>query len=243
AFTLVALNGFAQPYPVPGFDYGFHNHMYHWHYSAADRKARKMSKLVKQEALDSARANIRYLKANTLVVRLRTGSSKIKALEKLIANPNTDSKYIQRYESMIEKEKTRTRDENRFIMEAFKSQYSFSNAVYFMPDTAIVRLKSGTTQGIFLNEQMEIDPSIGLKGNYFVCYYGENSSDLYTNIEGITIVDKNLTPLKYPFPSFVGVTGIRRFYNQLFNKDTDKEYFEKLVAKLQKRMDVNDNDD
>jgi hypothetical protein len=215
-------------------DYGFHNHMWNWQTQQMD--GIRLTTLAKKEALDSARANIKLLKATTLVVRMRTGSSKVKALEKFINDPNIEGKNKLRYEGMKKKTIDEKRAESHHVMDAFNSKYSFSK-VLFMPDTLAAMLKSGVRSGIFLNENLELDTSISLETSFYMGYYGENSSDLYTNIEGITIVDQTFEPLRYPFPSFVGQTGIKRLFQKIFNKQTDLEYFEGLVEKLQKTME------
>ena len=177
---------------------------------------------------------IGILKNGTLVVRLSTNTRKIEALEKLAAT-TTKEKDRLRFQTMLEKTRLDTRNQNLWLMEAFQANYSFSKLL-FMPDTAATDLKSGVRQGIFLNGDLQTDPSLALEGDFLVAYYGANTSDQYTNNEGITVLDKNFQPVKYPFPFFTGRTSIRRMFEEAFNKTTDLYHYTQLVIKFQKKL-------
>jgi hypothetical protein len=176
-----------------------------------------------------------YLKNGTLVLRLSTGSSKIKALKKLLNSPNTSPANRQRYQTMLDASEVAIQNQNRWLVDAFRTNYSFSKLL-LMPDTASTALKDGTRQGIFLNDSLEIDPSITLQGNFLVAYYGQNTLPEYQHNEGINVLGPTLEPMHYPFPAFVGITGIRRTFNEIFNKRTDSEFFTELVMKFQKQL-------
>jgi hypothetical protein len=173
-------------------------------------------------------------KEGTLVVRLNTNSRKIAALKKSIATAS-NAKDRRRLETMLDKTESKTRNENLWLMEAFDSNYTLT-PVLFMPDTMATKLKSGVREGIFLDAEQKIDPTVKLEGSFFVAFYGANTSDEKTNNEGITVLDSNLDALKSPFPYFTGRTSIRRMFDELFNKMTDKEHFALLVNKFQKRL-------
>jgi hypothetical protein len=192
--------------------------------------------LAKKAPLDSAQTKINLLKNSTLVVRLSTGTSKAKALQKLIDSPNVEEKDRRRYQAMLEKSMKEVRNQNQGLIAAFRNQYSFSKLM-FMPDTSATQFKNGARQGIFLNDNLEIDPSLSLVGDCMVAFYGTSLSDMNTNNEGINVVDQYLQPIPYPFPAFVGRTSIRRMFEEIFNKSTGEEHFEKLVAKFQKRLE------
>ncbi len=173
-------------------------------------------------------------KEGTLVVRLNTNSRKMAALKKSIA-ATSNAKDRRRLETMLDKTGSKTRNENLWLVEAFNSNYTFT-PVLFMPDTMATKLKSGVREGIFLDTEQKIDPTIKLKGSFFVAFYGANTSDEKTNNEGITVLDSNFEGLKSPFPYFTGRTSIRRMFDELFNRMTDKEHFTLLVNKFQKRL-------
>lgn len=236
---LPAIACHAQLYPVPPapnpFSYGYTFNQYYWY---NDDEAYKMNKLAKQAALDSAKANIKLLKQNTLVVRLRTGASKIKALNRQINSPNVNDKLRKRYQSMLDKARAEIRAENLILMDAFKEHYTFSNVV-FMPDTMSLNLKKGAKKGIFLNEKLEIDTTIFFQGHFFLAYYGESDYDDNSTLEGLNIFDERFEPLKYPFPSFIERAYIWRFLRTLFFKAPTSEHYEKLVEKFNKTMEIN----
>jgi|GEM_PF-3494460 len=235
---LPAIACHAQLYPVPptinAFSYGYTFNQYYWY---RDGEAFEMRKLAKQAALDSARANIKLLKENTLVVRLRTGSNKIKALDKQIGLPNTSDKAKQRYQAMKDKTINEIQQENQMLMSAFKTNYTFSKVV-FMPDTLSGQLKKGVKSGIFLNDKLEIDSSISFQGHFFLTYYGESDYDDNTNVEGLNIFDERFEPLKYPFPSFIERAYFWRFLSTILGAPAN-EHFERLAHKFNSAMEIN----
>ena len=246
ALMFVSQLGLGQVYvpdisSIPNF--GFHHHMYHWNtFYYGDKGARRMSKWAKQEALDSARANIALLKQNTLVVRLKTGSKKIEVLEELLKNPNLKDKYRRRYQRMLDKTTTSIKIENAYLKAAFLEHYHFSK-VMFMPDTSATALKSGVRKGIFLNENLELDSTLTLEGSYFVAYHesSDSGSKRHTAIEGLRIVDKNYQALKYPFPSTIS----RPSWGWIFGLGFDgyssrdhKRHFDYLVKRFNEHMEI-----
>lgn len=176
------------------------------------------------------------LKNGTLIVRLSTGSSKIKALEKLIASPNVADKDRRRYQVMLYNSSLEIKNQNFGLVEAFRDNYRFSKLL-FMPDTAFLQLKNGVKRGIFLDDFLKIDSTISLQGDYLIAYYGKSNLPEYTNNEGINVVDPSLEPMKSPFPGFIGVTSIRRTFSEIFNSTTDKFFYTILVTRFQKRLE------
>ena len=193
-------------------------------------------KIAKKSSIQDARASLGSLQQGTLVIRLSTGSNKAKALEKLIGSPNVKESDRRRYQAMLEKSRVDIQNQNQWLAAAFRANYSYSK-IMFMPDTSATHLKNGVRNGIFLNENLVLDPSLSLSGDFFVAFYGTSLSDMNTNNEGINVVDQQLQPMPYPFPAFVGRTSIRRMFEEFFNKDTGEEHFEKLVAKFQQRLE------
>lgn len=181
----------------------------------------------------AAGESIRTLKDGVLVVRLSSGSRKIESLEKLIAR-TTNEKDRLRYQVMLEKTVQETRNQNLWLMEAFEKNYRFSK-VLFMSDTASVQLKSGTRQGIFLNNDLQTDPALSLEGNFRTAWYGENPTSGKSG-EGITVADAQWQDLPEPFPFFTGRSSVRRMFEEFFNKATDQEHFAKLVTKFNQRL-------
>lgn len=191
---------------------------------------------VSDEQKATAGEQIRALRAGVLVVRLSTNARKVEALEKLVGTATTD-KARHRYQGMLEDTRKETQNQNLWIMAAFRKNYNFSKLL-FMPDTAAVQLKSGVRAGIFLNENVQIDPALTLgEGSFFVAYYGESSSSQTSGNEGITMADEAFHDLRYPFPFFVGRSSVRRMFERIFNKATEQEHFEQLVLKLQQTLE------
>ncbi len=182
----------------------------------------------------SATEAMEVLKNGTLVVRLSTNIRKIEALEMMVAN-TTREKDRQRFEKMLAETQEDTRNHNLWLMEAFQKNYTFSKLL-FMPDTAATLLKTGVKKGIFYGSDLQIDPAAALEGGFLVAFNGNSTSDQKTNNEGINVLDHNMQPLREPFPFFVGRTSIRRMFEETFNKTTELDHYNRLVAKFQQRL-------
>jgi hypothetical protein len=68
-----------------------------------------------------------------------------------------------------------------------------------------------------------------------VCH-GTPLSSGSSGTEGFVILNENLEQLESPFPFFTGLTGVRKLFEELFNKKTEKDHFEKLVTRLNGRL-------
>jgi hypothetical protein len=183
-----------------------------------------------------AAESIRELKGGILVVRLSTNNRKLTELERLANNAELKASNREKFSSMAETVKAETRLENRQLMEAFAEKYTFSE-VLFMYDTSIQALKNGVRKGIFLNGNLEPDPSLSLADEqWLMAYYGEPISSGKTFVEGLVISDRKLDMMPDPFPSFVGMPTIQRVFKSFSGKDSDKDTFLDLVARLDKHF-------
>ncbi|HFA50126.1 MAG TPA: hypothetical protein ENJ95_14040 [Bacteroidetes bacterium] len=179
---------------------------------------------------------IRALKDGVLIVRLKTGSKQVAALQKLANGKNVSADERERFEKKAAKWQVEKRLKNQWLMEAFRKKYSFSDVLY-MPDTSTQQLKNGVQSGYFLNAEMEVDPSISLDGRpYLVAYYGSSFSSQKTGAEGIVVLDNNLKELPAPFPHFVGMATIKKVFKRLFNKVEEGELYVELLEKFNKKV-------
>lgn len=184
-----------------------------------------------------AKASILALKDGVLVVRLPSNYRKIEALQKMVEAASKE-KDRERYAQMLEDTKASTRQNNLWLVGAFQKHYRFSKFL-FMPDTASQQLKAGKRNGFFLNAELLPDPSIELADStFFVAWYGTPSADEKTDTEGLTIADAAFNDLAYPFPFFTGRTTMRKLLENALTKTKEKESFEKLVAKLDRRLNL-----
>ena len=198
----------------------------------AQQSERKQATLIANKA-------IKDLKDGALVVRLKSKSNKISKLEELIASPDVKESSKNKLRKEL---KTTIEERNKYNVELVKAMselYTFSK-VYYMYDTHSKALKNGTRSGIFLNENLEEDPKITLRGeHFFVLKTGTTDSESTTGLEALIIMDNQLVDLKRPFPYYVRINSIGRLFVRIFNpkklvqKDA-KEIVGKLEAQLNK---------
>ena len=154
---------------------------------------------------DSARFYIRQLKDGAVVVRLHTRSMAIQQMR--TAGDN-------QYATAIA---TVQREENRQIVEAFRTAFTFCKVYFFFADSTDALLQ-GKRTGFFVNDSLKIDPAIRLTENFFMVADNGNpnlkqktydptqpnmsyTEPSYVN-ETIFLMDQNLKPLKSPFPRY-----------------------------------------
>lgn len=199
----------------------------------------QVEELSRSERKAIARKAIQSLKNGTLVVRLKSKNNKIKKIEELLAS----NELKESTRARLRKELTSTIDQrnkyNTSLTNAFSNLYSFSN-VYYMYDTASVSLKKGVKSGIFLDKNLELDPSIKIpEGDFFIVKTGTTNSTSTTGIQALVIMDKNLKDLSRPFPYYVRINSIARLFTRVFNhrnlvKKDSREVVQKLERKLRR---------
>jgi len=153
---------------------------------------------------DSARIMIRNLKDGALVVRLQSSSI---AVAKLIQQGNN---------SWANDVKSQQREKNLEIVQSFHSSFTFCKVYFFYADSTDALL-SGERSGFFLDDSLNINPSITLKEDFFMIAEEGNphrqikfdatqpqrelSEPSYTN-GSIVVYDQELNLLKDPFPYY-----------------------------------------
>ena len=110
---------------------------------------------------EQLKSDLNNLEQSTLVVRLYTNNPKIKALRKT-GNRKALDKYLKERKKYM-----------RLMIDTWSENYDFSEIVY-MPDSLFKTFERNPQGTYFLNESLELDPSIQLKTeNYFVLGRGE----------------------------------------------------------------------
>ncbi|MEO1260130.1 MAG: hypothetical protein AAFZ15_15150 [Bacteroidota bacterium] len=176
------------------------------------------------------------LKDGILIMRLKTGSSKLKAMEKVVNSKNVSPSEKKRFSQKINESKKEIENENNWLRESLDSNYSFSQILY-MPDTAVHLLKAGKQSGYFYNEQMEIDPDISINNrSYLLAFYGRTSRATKTGEEGIVVLDRNFKELIDPFPHYTGLTTVRKTFDKIFNKKEEIYFYHMMALKFNERL-------
>ncbi len=187
----------------------------------------------KQRSMEAIQA----LREGAIVVRLPSKRNKLKALNEALAKDNLDAKTRARYEAEIEKTIEKRDRYNRELVNAMEELYDFS-ALYFVYDTAVVQLKSGVKEGIFVNENLESDPQIRLEEKtFFVLRMGTTKKGSTTGLEALVVADSALDDLTAPFPYYVRTNHWARVFLRIFSpKKVIKKDARRVVGKLNKNL-------
>lgn len=139
-----------------------------------------------------------------LLVRLHSKAMAVAAFEK--AGRHDMAVYIAREQD----------DENKAIMHAFQSHFSFCK-VYFFPSDSSGNVLQGKRSGYFLNEKLQVDPSITVKENFFITgEHGDpdfpshdvdstqsSAPDAGLISDALVLMDDHFRQLPKPFPYYV----------------------------------------
>jgi hypothetical protein len=146
------------------------------------------SPLCSQTSTETAKQEIERLKAGVLLVKLKTGELQIKALQQ--AGNKQGAEELQ----------VRLAEENKFIMQSFKRQFTFCPVLFFYSSDA-EKILNKKMSGYFLNEQLQPDTMLVLGSKpYLVAEFGFSDQQ---KIEGLLIMDKELKELEAPFPFLI----------------------------------------
>lgn len=133
---------------------------------------------------------------------------------------------------------------NTKVVQNFNKNFTFCPVYYFM-DTSIYKVMSGTTGGIFVNYNLQLDTTITLNTeNYFIASFCEDVSE-YTKRKhfGLFVYDKQMVQLENPFnapnqlaaPVFDYVV-VKASENKTRKPSYITVPFERLVGKLNTRL-------
>ena len=153
------------------------------------------------------RQNIKDLKNGVLVVRLKSGSNKIKAYERIADSPEISLEKRKFFEKKMTEVKKEINLENENLIQAINEDYLFSDVLFLM-DTCVFLLKEKKQSGYFLNESLEVDPVLSLNERPFLIAHYEASS-LATNngIEGLVVLGQNLKELVEAFSTLYWIVN------------------------------------
>lgn len=181
----------------------------------------------------NTRIAIQELKEGALIVRLPSHAKKIAAMEELIQDKSVSKRNKENLKRQVTLIKQEAKLRNEAIVNGFTTAYDFSD-VLFIYDSDTKALQGGKTQGIFLNEKLEIDNSIELQERpYLFVRFGQTDLSTTTGVEGMIITDKNLVDLRKPFPFYVREGGIRYLMDKIFDKkNADMRNMPRMAAKL-----------
>ena len=170
----------------------------------------------KQEKWDKAEMAIKNLKAGVLLVRLPSERRKLEELDRRIASDRLDAKSRERLKGLKE-EVIKDRDKtNQEFVSAFSSKYNFSE-IFFFYDTSSVAIKNGAQDGVFLDKEMNLVPSISLKSRPFLVLRSGSLKENTTGLEALVVMNEQFEDLTRPFPYYVRMRGIGHLLAKVLN--------------------------
>jgi hypothetical protein len=173
------------------------------------------------------RIDLDYLKNGSLLVRLQTRNPSIAALKE---------RGMEDQALLLEKEQAR---QNKELVEAFKTEYSFSS-VYFFFNTDTDLLLEGKYDSITLvSDSLVADETISFpEGNFLVAElaYLKYPGESRTGFHALILKDPCLKQLDRPFPYF------SRTFKSLGFRKTDEvvRILEKKLRKYEQRFNPSD---
>ena len=156
-----------------------------------------------EERQANALEAIKDLKAGVLIIRLPTLQRKIEELTRLSESEKLSKGQRKRYGKLLRQAMEERDRDRKAYMDAFNELYTFSEVLY-TSDTSTLTLKRGVESGYFLNEQMEVEPSISIAGRpYFIMKMGTiQQKDNLSGVEAALILNRDFELMRSPFPFY-----------------------------------------
>jgi hypothetical protein len=152
------------------------------------------------EQIDLGRAGslLRAIKNGVLVIKVPTGSKKLKAINEVLAKRIVDS----RLEAMREQELSRIAEVQITLIGGFKKYYTFSPFICVYDTNYLSILNKTSKNGIFYDGDLQLVPNYSLEGKSFCTFredqyfHDENKANV-----GYVVTDSegNLPPIPFPY--------------------------------------------
>jgi hypothetical protein len=195
--------------------------------------------MTRDEREESARQAVLTLQEGGLVVRLNTKARKIAALEERLADPELEGSQRRRIEDMLTTTRKETAYQNQLIILYMQEKYQLG-PLYFLPDTALSILQTSNSQGVFVNAQQELDPSIAPpQGDFLIMRIGYSDPSNTSRAQGFILMDSAQEVIPPPFPAVVTFNNAGFAINSLLAPEMAEQRriqtaVERLVKKLER---------
>jgi hypothetical protein len=191
---------------------------------------------LKAEREEQARLTAITLIKEGLVVYVPTNTRKIAAIQDLIDNGDLTETNRNVLKERLSNTIVETKAQATYMQAAFKEYYDIG-PVYFLPDTALVKLNQGERSGLVYNVNLEINPSITLPNNFVLVRAGYLDPATTAGAEGLILTDSAEKPLVKPFPSAVTFNNLGYLFNRILAKEiADRKRWESVVKSLNQRF-------
>lgn len=177
------------------------------------------------------------LKEGTLIIKLPTHTTKLNAMRELADDPEVYPERRERLKKLIAETEADAQQFNENMTMAFDSNYTFSK-VLFTYDYHYDRLKAGEMEGIFLNKNLEKDPSIKIEeGPYYILRFGSSQREGSYGVDAMVVMTDQMKDLSAPFPYYQRLNDFSAFLGSIFPApEQEKRDAIRLVGKFNKRL-------
>lgn len=181
--------------------------------------------------------HIKALKEGTLIIKLPTHTTKLNAMRELADDPEVYPERRERLKKLIAETEADAQQFNESMTMAFDSNYTFSK-VLFTYDYHYDQLKAGEMKGIFLNKNLEKDPSIKIEeGPYYILRFGSSQREGSYGVDAMVVMTDQMKDLSAPFPYYQRLNDFSAFLGSLFPApEQEKRDAIRLVGKFNKRL-------
>ena len=169
---------------------------------------------------------------DALIVRLESGQNKTQVLQQKLEAAKTEEMKAY-WEQELKNSQLELQIKNQTIRTAFEQEFKFVEVLYIY-DYAAKDLKRGKTQGIFLNENLQVDPTLELEGKAFLLAAEGRATSA---AEGIYLHHSDMTRLKDRYLNFIKLNTIGLIFSNIFSTgDAPQQMYSKAVQKLNRRF-------
>ena len=163
------------------------------------------------------------------------------ALEERLAEPGLDGTQRSRLEKMLSSTREETVHKNELLVQIMQEKYQIG-PLYFLPDTALSLLNEAKPEGVFVNAQLELDPTITLpEGEFLLMRIGYSDPSNTSRAEGLILMDSALEVIPPPFPAVITFNNAGFAINSLLAPNMAERRriqtaVERLVNKLERTV-------
>ena len=180
---------------------------------------------------------IEDLKNGVLVVRLTSNFSKINYLKRILSKGKLSPRAAEKTAKRIHKFETEKISLGKEWMKAFSEYYDFSE-VLFVFDTLSRKAIANGMQNCFLDENLNINPSIKLNNRPFLMTFASQvDSENGSGAEAIIFKNADFMPLRKPFPYYVKTVSASYIFNKIFKPSiSERKNIERIVKTMNRKL-------
>lgn len=199
---------------------------------AQDRKAAKAEE--RRQAIEV----VDVVQQGGIVIRLTTNARKIEGMREVLDEGDLTSLNRSRLKARMDETIAETKDQQELIVSLMRDVYDLG-PVYFIYDTTLVLLQGEQDSGYFLNDQLEVDPSITRPDDFIIARIGYTDAATTSRAEAMMLTDRELQPLPAPFPNAITFNNLGYALNKLLAPDiAERKRMEGMIERLRNKLNV-----